>query len=85
MQEVKGVPAFGCCAFWQVCDLGVKPCVHAEKNLVKREACGAFKKAQRITTCTEVQKEEIEVVQPVSPVIGETNFDHDADGQLTLF
>ncbi|MBM7607258.1 hypothetical protein JOD29_000495 [Lysinibacillus composti] len=88
MQENKDVTAFGCCAFWKVCELGTKPCVYSESNLAKQQACGAYKRATqgKTSTLTLVQKEK-EVVQPSTvPIEKETSiFDSNEDGQLTLF
>jgi len=85
MQEVKDVTGFGCCAYWQSCDLGTKTCVHEISNPAKQQACGAFKRAKRAKSCTEVH-EAVEIVQSSQPLIETVNdFDCDDDGQFTLF
>lgn len=84
MQEVKDVTAFGCCAFWQSCDLGKKACVYASSNPAKQQACGAYKRAKRADSCTLVHK-QTEVAQPSQPIIETKNFESDEDGQFTLF
>lgn len=82
MQEVKVVTAFGCCAFWQTCNLGAETCVYEVSNPAKQQACGTFKRAKR-ASCTDVQV-KVEVDQS-HQLIDTKSFDTDDDGQLSLF
>lgn len=82
MQEQKDVTSFGCCSFWQSCKLGIETCVYEVSNPAKQQACGAYKRAKRVVTCT---NENVEVVQSHRPLIDKDIFDCDEDGQFTLF
>jgi hypothetical protein len=89
MKDMKDYPSFGCCSFWQQCQLGKGVCVYADKQPQKMQACSAYSRGQSIDVTTNVT--EIEPVVPAEiaahvPLSAcEREYFERADGQLKLF